>query len=53
MSEIDLSPLRPYWYPVGPSSEIGSEPAAVTIRAADTVSLRYRRALAAIGARYA
>ena len=31
MSEVDLSPLRPYWYPVAPSSEVESEPAAVTI----------------------
>ena len=31
MSDVDLAPLRPYWYPVALSSEIESGPAAVTI----------------------
>ena len=31
MSEIDLAPLRPYWYPVALASEVQSDPAAVTV----------------------
>ena len=31
MSETDLTPLRPYWYPVALSSEVASEPVGVTI----------------------
>ena len=48
MSDPDLAPLRPYWYPVAPSSEVASEPVGATVLGEPVVVYRSRAGLHAL-----
>ena len=41
-ADLDLTPLRPYWYPVAQSSELSSQPQGVTILGEPVVVYRDR-----------